>query len=156
MLGNSFNLVDMIRGHLTGDVIDRVSSVIGESGDRTRTGVAAALPALLLGLDRTASTSEGARRITSAIDNTDDSVLNNTLGTFGKGNTFDTGSGILRTILGAAGLSELTNTLGSRSGLSGKASSMILAFLVPVVLGVFKRLKRTAGSGNFDIASLLA
>jgi len=156
MLGNSFNLIDMIRGHLTGDVLSRVSSVIGESSDKTRTGVAAAVPALLSSLDRTASTSEGARRITSAIDNTDDSMLNNMLGPSGSGYAFETGSGILSSILGAAGVSELTNTVGKTSGLSGKAIPMILSFLVPVVLGVFKRLKRTAGPGNFDIASLLA
>src|SRR5689334_19353099 len=111
MLGNSFNLVDMIRAHLTGEVVGRMSSFLGEDSDRTRLGMLAAVPALLGGLDRVASTSDGAARIHSAIDNADTNITDNVIGLFGRTTTVDTGGGILRSILGAGNLSDVNNVV---------------------------------------------
>jgi len=153
---DSLNLVEMIRGHLTGAATDRMSSVIGESSEKTRAGISAAIPALLAGLDRTASTQEGVRRISSAVDDADDSMLDNSLGMFGTSSTGETGSGILRSIIGAGGLSELINGVGRTSGLSGKTTTTMLGLLAPLIFGVLKRVKRLAGSNRFDIADLFA
>jgi hypothetical protein len=155
MLGNSFNLVDMIRAHLTGEVAGRMSSILGEDSDKTRLAIAAAVPALLGGLDRIATTSDGAARINSALDNADGDIADNVLGVFGKASTVDTGGGVLRSLMGAAGLSDVTNLVSGRSGLSGRSTASMLGLLAPIVLAVLARLKRSAGSG-FDIASLLA
>src|SRR5262245_25640036 len=156
MLGNSINLIDTIRGYLSGDTINRVSSAIGESGDRTRAAIGAGVPGLLMALDRTASTNDGVRRINSAIDNVDDGLLDSTSGVLGKGFTSDTGSGILNSIIGTTGLSDLTNGIGRASGLSGKGVSALLGLLVPIVLSVLKRVKRNVGAERFDLAGLLA
>lgn len=61
MLGNSLNIVDTIRGYLTGDVVNKMSSFMGESTERTRTGLTSAVPHFLNGLDRAASTPDGIR-----------------------------------------------------------------------------------------------
>ena len=156
MWKDSLNLVDMIRGQLTGPATDRMSSLIGESSDNTRAGISAAIPALLAGLDRSASTPEGARRISSAVDDADDSMLDNALKMFGTSSTGETGSGILQSILGAGGLSELVNAVSRTAGLSGKTTTTLLGLLAPLVFGVLKRVKRLAGSNRFDIADLLA
>ncbi len=155
MWKDSMNLIEMIRAHLTGDATDRMSSLLGESTERTRMGMSAAIPALLGGLDRSASSPDGVRRITDAVDDADDSTLDNPLGMFGTNSTGENGSGILRSILGATGLSDLTGSVGRASGLSGRSTTAMLGMLVPVIFGVLKRVKRMAGP-NFDIGDLLA
>jgi LysM repeat protein len=156
MWKDSLNLVEMIRGDLTGEAADRISSIVGESGEKTRAGISAAVPALLAGLDRSASTPDGVRRISSAVDDADGSMLDNPQEFFGTSSTGETGSGILHSILGANGLSELVNSIGRTSGLSRKTATAMLGLLTPVVFGVFKRVKRMIGSNQFDIADLLA
>lgn len=156
MLGNSLNLVDMVWGYLSGDVIGRMSSAIGESTDRTHEGLTAAVPGLLAGLSRTASTSEGARRITSAISDADDSVLDNPLGKQNRGLLSDTGSGILQSIMGGGELSQIGSSIARSSGLSGRAVTSLLGMLTPIVFGVLQRVMRTIGPDRFDITSLLA
>src|SRR5262245_48731726 len=156
MWKDSLNIVDMIRGHLTGPATDRMSSLIGESSENTRAGITAAIPALLAGFDRVASTPDGNRRLTSAVDDADDTMFDNALKIFGPGSTGETGSGILRSILGAGGLSELVNALVRTSGLSGKTTGTMLGLLAPLVFGVLKHVKRLAGSNRFDIADFLA
>src|SRR5262245_17854404 len=115
MAGISVNLIEMIQRYLTPDVITRFSSALGESSDNTRTGLTAAIPALLAGLDKTASTSDGALRIASAVHETDDNVLDSPTSIFGKGLPSMSGSGILNSILGAGGTSDLAERIGSIS-----------------------------------------
>src|SRR5262249_33767185 len=131
-----------------------ISSALGESNDKTQMAISGAIPGLLAGLDRTASTGDGAERISSAVNNVDDSILGTLTGMFGKGYSSDTGSSeSLRSILGSGGLSELSNNVGRISGLSGKNAASIIGILAPLVLGVIKQLMRTSG---LDISSLLA
>src|SRR5262245_24839293 len=153
MIGNSLNLVDLIQGHLSNDFIGKMSSVLGDSSDRTRAGINATVPGLLSAFDRTASTTDGARRITSAVDDADESMLDNLLGMFGKGFSSETGTGILRSILGGGGLSNLADSIARVAGLSGRSTSTMLGFIAPIVFAVLKKVRRTAG---FDIPSLLA
>src|SRR5262245_54295521 len=129
MHGNSINLIEMIRGYLTGDVIAKMSSVTQESNDKTRLGITAAIPSLLAALASSSTTVDGARRINAAVDDADDGILDNLSGMFGKGITSDSGSGIIRSFLGVGGLSDLTDRVAHASALSGRSSSSILGLL---------------------------
>jgi hypothetical protein len=113
MVGNSLNLVDYIKGYLTGDFKNRVASFLGESKDKTQSGINAAVPGVLLGLDRVASEPEGVRRLATAVDNSDDGILSNLDGMFGRSSFGGMGSTALQSILGFGGLSELTGNLGT-------------------------------------------
>src|SRR4030095_1928984 len=156
MVGNSINLVDYIKGYLTGDFKNRVAFFLGESKDKTQSGINAAVPGVLLGLDRAASEPEGVRRLATAVDNADDGILSNLDGMFGRSSFGDMGSTALQSILGVGGLSELTGNLGRTSGLSGKAVTTLLGFLAPVVFGALKRLKLSRGLDAAGLSSLLS
>jgi len=156
MQGESFNLIQMIREYLPGDVVDRFASVTGESSERTRSGITAAVPGILAGMDRAASTPDGVRRMNSAIDDADDGLLDNPLRTFDTGYTKESGSGLLSSIMGGAGFSDLTNLVSRTSNITNKEMTAMLGMLAPVMFGVLKHLKRTTGASRFDIASLLA
>ena len=150
MEGNSLNLVNLVRRHLTGDSIDRISSLLGESRDRTQLGINSAIPGILSGLDSTASTPNGARRLASAVDDA------NISGFFGKDFSADAGAGMLRSILGGGGLSGLADSVGRSSGLSGKSTTALLGFLASIVLGSLRSLKRSRGLDASGLSSLLS
>jgi hypothetical protein len=156
MSGNSFNLIDLVRGHLTDTFTNRLASALGENKDQTHSALSGAVPRLLSALDNSASTSDGARRLTSAIEGFDDSVLDNTAGLFGKGVSPDTNLETLRSAMGSGGFSDLTGALGRSSGFSGRNVSSIIAYLAPIVLGVIKRAMRSRGLKFSDIANFLA
>src|SRR5215467_3145590 len=109
MASNSLNLIEMAKEYLTGDFNDRLSSLLGESRDKTMSGLNAAVPGLLSGLDSSASTPDGARRLASAVDNADEGVLTDVGSMLRRGSLGGIGSGPLQSILGGSGLSELTD-----------------------------------------------
>ena len=65
------NIVDVIKGQLSGDVLGKLSSLVGESEDKTRTAVDAAVPGLLSVLANLASTSSGADKMINALKQVD-------------------------------------------------------------------------------------
>src|SRR5262245_22227369 len=104
MLGNSFNLVDVVKGYLTNNFTTRLSSYLGENNDKTQTALSGAIPGLLSGFDGAASTTDGTRRLASALDDSDETILDNLGGIFGKGFSPDSALGNLRSVLGGTGL----------------------------------------------------
>src|SRR5215813_14800407 len=99
MLGDSLNLIEMIREHLPDEFSSKISSLLGESRDKTQLGMDAAVPGILSGLESSASTADGSRRLASTIDSADDSVLSN-LGNFFGRTSNEGGVSSLRSILG--------------------------------------------------------
>jgi hypothetical protein len=150
------NIVDLVKGYLTGDVKDRISSFLGESSDKTQSGIDAAVPGLLSGFTHATSTPDGAQRLASAVDKGDDGILSNLSSILGKGYSAETGLGLLQSILGGGALSELTGRIGKSSGLSGSATSSLLSFLAPVAIGALKKLKMAGGLDAAGLSSLLA
>jgi LysM repeat protein len=150
---DSLNLVDMIKGYFTGGIVNRFSTLLGESNQRTEMGINAAIPGLLARFSNTASTADGATRLASAVDNADDGILSNISSMFGK-NTYSASSS-LRSVLGDGGISDLTGSIGKAAGLSGSTVTTLLGFVAPVVLGVLRRLKRSQGLDASGLANLL-
>jgi hypothetical protein len=156
MTADSLNLVEMIRGYLPDSFSEKMSSLLGESHDKTQSAINAGVPGILTGLDNAASTPDGARRLTDAVDGADHNLLSNLSGLLGKTPSSESGSGMLQSILGTAGLSELTGNIGRISGLSGKGVMGLLGYLVPVVLGVLKNVMRTRGLDSAGLLNLLS
>jgi hypothetical protein len=158
MSRNSINLIDLVKEYLGGDFTNRMSFLLGERTDKTRRGINTAIPGLLSAYDNVASTPDGARRVSSAVDDADDSILGNVSSMFGagSGSWINRGSGMLGSILGEGTLSGLSDTIGRSSGLSGKSMTMLLGFLGPLILGVLKREKQTRGLDSTGLSNLLA
>lgn len=156
MIGDSLNLVEMIRGYIPAGFTDKVASLMGESRDKTQLGMNAAIPGVLSGLTSAASTPEGAQRLTDAVDSSDDSMLTNATGLLSGMSSGQSGSGILSSILGSGRFSELTSGLGRTSGLSGKGVTTLLGFLAPIIMGALKNIKRTRSLDSGGLSGLLA
>ena len=149
----SLNLVDMIKGYFSGGIGNRLSTLLGESNQKTELGINAAIPALLARFSNIASTSDGATRLASAVDNADEGILSNISSMFGK-NTFSASSS-LRSVLGDGGISDLSSVIGRTAGLSGSTVTTLLGLVGPIALGVLRRLKRTQGLDASGLANLL-
>jgi len=158
MSRNSINLIDLVKEYLGGDFTNRMSFLLGERTDKTKQGINTAIPGLLSAYDNVASTPDGARRVSSAVDDADDSILGNVSSMFGagSGSWINRGSGMLGSILGEGTLSDLSDTIRRSSGLSGKSMTMLLGFLGPLILGVLKREKQTRGLDSTGLSNLLA
>jgi LysM repeat protein len=156
MIGNSFNLVDSIRGHLSDTFTNRLSLLLGESHEKTQTALHAAVPGILSELDTATTTTDGASRLATAIDDSDDMVLDNFSGIFGKDFSSDSIVNSFRSAIGGGRYSEFTSNLGRTSGLSLRSITSLLGVLIPVVFGVIKRTLRSRAMKSADIASLLA
>lgn len=156
MAGISLNIVDLVKGYLSGGATDSISSLLGVSKEKTQSGIDAAVPGLLSGFTTVASTPDGAQRLASAVDNGDEGILSNLGSILGKGSSSEAGSGILQSILGSGGLSQLTGLIGKSSGLSGNLTGTLLSFLAPVVLGVLKKLTTSSGLDASGLSNLLS
>jgi hypothetical protein len=156
MAGISLNIVDLVKGYLSGGTTDSISSLLGESKEKTQSGINAAVPGLLSGFTTVASTPDGAQRLSSAVDNGDEGILSNLSSILGKGSSSEAGSGILQSVLGAGGLSQLTGLIGKSSGLSGNSTGRLLSFLAPVVIGVLKKLTTSSGLDSAGLSNLLS
>jgi len=158
MSRNSINLIDLVKQYLGGDFTTRMSLLLGERTDKTSRGVNTAIPGLFSAFHDAASTPDGASRLSSAVDDADDSMLGNVSSMFGadSGSWINHGSGILGSILGGGTLSGLSDSIGRSTGLSGKSVTMLLGFLGPLILGVLRREKQARGLDSTGLSNLLA
>ena len=152
------NLVETILGYCGGDAVGKISSLLGEDQNRTRSAVTAAVPTLLASLAGTASNADGARKLFTALGDVDDSLLGNIGSMFGpKSNSImDKGSGLLTTILGGAALSKVAGAISKFTGIGNASIMSLLGLLTPLVLGVLKKQKATSGLDASGLANLLS
>ena len=133
------NLVDVITSQLSNEaVLGSLSSLIGADSKQTKSATAAAVPALLGGLSKLASTDGGAGQIASALGGLDLGMLGNLAGLFGgsnAGKAADMGGSLLGSLFGNAGTSMLVNALASFLGMKPGIAKSLLTYLAPVVLG---------------------
>jgi LysM repeat protein len=156
MGSNLPNLVDTIRKNLPMDFAGKMSSMLGENREKANLGIGSAIPSLLGGLGEAASTPDGARRLSSAVDDADEGILGNVGKMFGQSASISQGSTILRSLLGAGSLSQITGSIGKLSGLTGSSVTSMLGMLAPIILGVLKREKISRGLDSAGLANLLA
>jgi hypothetical protein len=131
------NIVDVIKTQLSGDMMGKLSQLIGESEQKTKTAVAAAVPALLAGLSSAASDPAKASSLNSALGGLDLGSLGN-IGSMlsgGGGGLLEKGGGLLSSVLGGNVLGGLTSALEKYSGLGGGVITKLLSALLPMILG---------------------
>src|SRR5262245_15270120 len=98
------NLIELVKGYLTPDVVDRAAAFVGDSPVATQKALSGIVPTIVAGLADMSSTSEGAQRLTRALDapSGDGGALSDLRGLFaGDATTKDaqaTGQGVLESV----------------------------------------------------------
>jgi hypothetical protein len=152
------NIVEAIKEQLSGQVLSKLSSLIGENEAKTKAAVGAAIPALLSGLASGASGGSGAQKLASALGNFDTGSLSNIAGMLSgqSGAILEQGIGLLNSLLGGSTLSGIINALSRFSGLGAGASKNLLGYLMPLVLGTIAGKTGPKGLNAQGLASMLA
>jgi hypothetical protein len=148
----STNIVQLITSQLGGGAISKLSSLLGESSERTQSAVGAAVPTLLAGLTHVASTPDGAQRLAGAINQQDPDVTTNFAST---ADSSSAGSNILSNLFGGSVLNSVTSVIGRFTGMKTASAGSLLGMIAPLALGFLGKQQRTMGLDSSGLASML-
>ncbi len=132
-----FNLVESATRTLTDNLVGQIGGLLGESEQRTRLGIAAAVPALLEGVVRSSETGTGMRRLERRLDHQSTSYADD----FGQHLVFDhsrklieTGGDLSRSLLGGGG-DRVVQAVSNLTGMGAPTSSNLVSMLMPLIVG---------------------
>jgi hypothetical protein len=152
------NLVKLILDMLfSGDVLGRLSSLLGTDEDAAKKAATAAVPTILSSLAGLASTDEGARKLSSTLSDLDPSMVGNLT----KMLTGDTasiaqkGGNLLSSLFGDRVVSNISSAVGRFAGLDNRASNKLMSLIGPVVLGTVAGQWKNQGGGLGALTNLL-
>jgi hypothetical protein len=154
----SFNIIEVVKNQLGDAALGQLGSLVGESQDKTKTAVGAAVPALLAGLTNLASKPEGANQLFSTLSRQDPGLLGNFASLLGsQGNTVaQQGNSLLGSLFGNNLLGSLVGVLAKFTGLGQGSTSSLIGTLAPLLLGVLSKQSQTQGLNASGLAGLLA
>jgi hypothetical protein len=153
VLSMAINLMDLVKTAInTSGVADQIGSAVGLEKSKTNSAIEAAIPVLLGGLMKKASTPAGASELSNIFKKQDaePSVLDNlsSLVTGGASSKLlGLGSSLLPMLLGSSQAS-IVSVLMKLLGLGDKSVLGLLGSLAPIVMGVVG--KQAKSAGGFD------
>ena len=153
----SFNLIDLVKDQLSDQVMGQLGSVLGGTAAQNESAISSAIPGLLSGLTNVGASDKGAGSLFNAINDQDDSILDNLgdlLGGNNQSNMMSMGTKALGSLLGGGGLGSLVSAVSGFSGAGRSNTSSLMGLLAPIIFGVVKR-KLLGGGSGFDVGSLM-
>jgi outer membrane protein OmpA-like peptidoglycan-associated protein len=156
----AINLLDLVKGYLTPDVVEKAASFVGESPSATQSALSGGVPAIIGALSEMASTRAGADQIGRMLDagKFDGSALTNPAGFFSASgpsqSLVDTGKGLLGSLFGgkASGVADL---IGQSAGIRASSATSLLGLAAGLVMNVLGRQRSSMGLDASGLASLL-
>ena len=148
----SINLMEMVKGAIGDQVVKQMGGILGESEDKTSSALNSAIPAILGGLMKKASTPSGAGDLFSSLDDHDGGILDNlgdVLSGGGQTSMLESGGGILKMLFGAS-QSGIVGTLAKLAGIGTGSAGSLLSMLAPIIMGILGRQRKKQG---WDLSS---
>ena len=145
----AFNLLQTVTDHLDDGLLGQVSGLAGINKNQASSALGSMLPALIGGLMKKGSSTEGAGALLDLITKGgfDGGLLDN-LGEILGGNKskglMDSGNSVLSSVFGG-NMSTIMNILGKVTGLTRGSSGSLMSLLAPIVMNfIGKRIKNKA------------
>jgi hypothetical protein len=140
---------------LGGSGVDTIARSVGVSdGDVTKV-LSGALPAMMAGLNRNATSGGGANALLGALDRDHDgSILDDVMGYLGGGGNATDGAGILGHVFGGR-QTDVEQAVSRSSGVDAGSVSSIMAMIAPLLMGALGKAKRQQGFDASGLASAL-
>ena len=154
------NLVELVKGYLTPDIIQKSASFVGESEPATQKAMNGIVPTLIAAMANQAATSGGAEKLSRILDTGkyNGSGLNNLGSLFSGGETtqkaITQGKDTLSSLFGSK-TEGVTDQIARFAGVRAGSASSLLALVVPLILSLLGRQRSTIGQGPSALASLL-
>lgn len=154
----SFNIMDLVKDQLSDQVMGQLGTVLGGTATQNDSAISSAIPGLLTGLTKLGASDKGADSLFSAINDQDDSILDN-LGDMLSGSNqssmMEMGTKALGGLLGGGGLGSLISAVSGFSGASKSGTGSLMGLLAPILFGIVKRKLLGGGSSGFNVGSLM-
>lgn len=152
-------ILDLLNSDLGKQIVSGVAGSTGTDTNKTSSVLTMALPVLMKGMERNASSPEGAADLLNALNNKHDgSILDNLSGLFNGGvddSLKQDGAGILGHILGGK-QNGVQQVIGQKSGLDADTVVNILKIAAPLVMGYLGKQKNNQNIANSgDLTGLL-
>ena len=155
----SVNLMDMVKGAVTEQVMGKLGGLLGQSDTKkTQSMFETAAGSILGGMMKQSSTPSGSNDIFRAVQDHDDGVLDRLGDLLGGGGRekelIDSGGGILDGVFG----SNRTGTIGTIAKFMGLDNSIVgklLSMAAPIVMGVIGRHVKSKALDAVGLGNLL-
>jgi hypothetical protein len=142
-------------GQLGGGGITEIARSVGVSGSDVTNVLGGAVPAIMAGLTRNSSSSDGAAGLLGALDRDHDgSVLDDVMGYLGGGGDLASGAGILGHVLGGH-QSTIESAVSKSSGVDLASVGKIMAMVAPLIMGALGKAKHQQGLDASGLAAAL-
>jgi Bacterial protein of unknown function (DUF937) len=152
------NLVKIILDLLfSGDVLGKLSSLLGTDNESTKKATSAAVPALLSGLAGLAASDDGVRKLASTFNGLDPSSLGNLAKMLGGDTSAVTqkGTNLLSSLFGESLVSSIASSVGKFADLDTSMTKKLLGLIGPTVLSTVAGQWKEQGGGIGALTSLL-
>ncbi len=136
------NIIDLIKSQIGPEVLGRLSSVIGESEDKTKTALSAAVPGFLSILANLTSSSSGSDKVINALKQVDTGPsggLGDILSGGQAGPVLEKGGSLLNILLGANALPAILSILSKFAGIAAGPAKSLLSLLAPFILSIISK-----------------
>jgi OOP family OmpA-OmpF porin len=157
----AIDLVDLVKGYLTAEIIQQAAIHVGESSGATQKALAGIVPTIVGALTNMASTHDGALQLVRLLDagTYDGSALNSVTSLFGGGATTtqsaaSAGKGILDSLFGAR-IGSVADLIARFADVRTDSAASLLALAAPLVLHVLGRERASIGPAVSALANLL-
>ena len=148
------NLLDLLGRVLGNDTVSKMSQHLGQDEDTTRNAIGAALPALLGGLAKNASSPEGASALHGALQRDHDGSLLSNLGGLLNKPEESKGAGILGHVFGGR-RENIERGIAKTTGMQEQKTGKLMEMLAPVVMGALGQEQRKGGLDANALAGFL-
>jgi Bacterial protein of unknown function (DUF937) len=135
------NIVDVIKSQLSNEVLGKLSSIIGESEEKTKTAATGTVPALLSVLAHLASSSSGADKVINSLKQVDSGASGGVgdILSGGHGPALEKGGSLLNILLGTSALPGLISMLSKFAGIAAGPAKNLLSLLAPLILSTIAK-----------------
>lgn len=157
----SANLLDLAKGYLTNEIVDKASSFLGEDASTTQSAFDHILPALLGGMVNKASDKSGASDLFGMVTRPEfgGGLLNNLGDMFSNtetaNNTLNLGGSLLSSLLGGRS-NNIIELISSAVGMKSGSTSNLLKMALPIILSVIGKKVKTDGLGLDGFMNLIS
>ncbi len=157
----AINLLDMLKENISGDMISQASKFLGENESGVKSAMSDVMPSVLGSMINFGGTDAGAGKMMNMLKdgNYDGSILDNLGGLFGGGSAtsglVNTGSTLLKGMMGQSMLGSVIDMVSSRSGVSKSSSSSLMGMIAPIAMGMIGRYAKNKALDAVGLGSFL-
>jgi outer membrane protein OmpA-like peptidoglycan-associated protein len=153
----SFNLLDLVKGQFSSELVSQASSFLGESESSVSKGLDAVIPAALSGILKKVDDGDTSSLVNLSKTAYESGILNNLSGAFSSagGGVPSIGPSLITGLLGD-NFGGIANAVSSFAGLKGSTTSSLFGAVVPAALAMVGKYAKDNNAAPAAIASLLS